>query len=92
MSAVLQRYGINPRELSQEQLYVLALILQLRQAQEKTGIVTFCTSSVQKTKLLMMQVVEINSAETLRFYSTVCFFVSLNTDQPEKDLLALKEV
>ncbi|CAJ1079185.1 protein tyrosine phosphatase receptor type Na [Xyrichtys novacula] len=35
MSGVLQRYGVNPRELSQEQLYKLALILQLLQAQEK---------------------------------------------------------
>uniref|UniRef100_A0A3Q3EBM8 Protein tyrosine phosphatase receptor type Na n=1 Tax=Labrus bergylta TaxID=56723 RepID=A0A3Q3EBM8_9LABR len=39
MSGVLQRYGVDPRELSQEQLYKLALILQLLQAQEKTGIV-----------------------------------------------------
>ncbi|KAM9347039.1 protein tyrosine phosphatase receptor type Na [Symphorus nematophorus] len=36
MSGVLQKYGIDPRELSQEQLYKLALILQLLQAQEKT--------------------------------------------------------
>lgn len=47
MSAVLQRYGVDPRELSQEQLYVLALILQ---AQEKTGIVlhflyVFCSEN-----------------------------------------------
>lgn len=37
MSGVLQRYGVDPRELSQDQLYKLALILQLLQAQEKTG-------------------------------------------------------
>ncbi|CAG09262.1 unnamed protein product, partial [Tetraodon nigroviridis] len=37
MSGVLQRYGVDPRELSQEQLYKLALILQLLQAQEKPG-------------------------------------------------------
>lgn len=37
MLGVLQRYGVDPRELSQEQLYKLALILQLLQAQEKTG-------------------------------------------------------
>lgn len=37
MSGVLQGYGVDPRELSQEQLYKLALILQLLQAQEKTG-------------------------------------------------------
>ncbi|KAF3843019.1 hypothetical protein F7725_001868 [Dissostichus mawsoni] len=36
MSGVLQRYGVDPRELSQEQLYKLALILQLMQAKEKT--------------------------------------------------------
>uniref|UniRef100_A0A8C4EN24 Protein tyrosine phosphatase receptor type Na n=1 Tax=Dicentrarchus labrax TaxID=13489 RepID=A0A8C4EN24_DICLA len=37
MSGVLQRYGVDPRQLSQEQLYKLALILQLLQAREKTG-------------------------------------------------------
>uniref|UniRef100_A0A8D3AAV1 Protein tyrosine phosphatase receptor type Na n=1 Tax=Scophthalmus maximus TaxID=52904 RepID=A0A8D3AAV1_SCOMX len=37
MSGVLQKYGVDPRELSQEQLYKLALILQLLQAQDKTG-------------------------------------------------------
>ncbi|KAK5861268.1 hypothetical protein PBY51_022678 [Eleginops maclovinus] len=36
MSGVLQRYGVDPRELSQEQLYKLALILQLMQAKDKT--------------------------------------------------------
>ncbi|XP_078117806.1 protein tyrosine phosphatase receptor type Na isoform X1 [Sander vitreus] len=36
MSGVLQRYGVDPRELSQEQLYKLALILQLMRAQDKT--------------------------------------------------------
>ncbi|XP_054471100.1 protein tyrosine phosphatase receptor type Na [Anoplopoma fimbria] len=36
MSGVLKRYGVDPRELSQQQLYKLALILQLIQAQEKT--------------------------------------------------------
>ncbi|KAF7649586.1 hypothetical protein LDENG_00139060 [Lucifuga dentata] len=36
MSAVLQRYGVDPRELSQQQLYRLALALQLMQAQDKT--------------------------------------------------------
>uniref|UniRef100_A0A8D3BY61 Protein tyrosine phosphatase receptor type Na n=1 Tax=Scophthalmus maximus TaxID=52904 RepID=A0A8D3BY61_SCOMX len=39
MSGVLQKYGVDPRELSQEQLYKLALILQLLQAQDKTGTV-----------------------------------------------------
>lgn len=37
MSGVLQLYGVDPRELNQEQLYKLALILQLLQAQDKTG-------------------------------------------------------
>ncbi|XP_035029932.1 protein tyrosine phosphatase receptor type Na isoform X1 [Hippoglossus stenolepis] len=37
ISGVLQRYGVDPRELSQEQLYKLALMLQLLQAQEKAG-------------------------------------------------------
>ncbi|XP_067370852.1 protein tyrosine phosphatase receptor type Na isoform X2 [Channa argus] len=36
MSGVLQRYGVDPRELNQEQLYKLALILQLLQAHDKT--------------------------------------------------------
>ncbi|XP_040003585.1 protein tyrosine phosphatase receptor type Na [Xiphias gladius] len=36
MSGVLQRYGVDPREVSQEQLFKLALILQLLQAQDKT--------------------------------------------------------
>uniref|UniRef100_A0A8C7YDV1 Protein tyrosine phosphatase receptor type Na n=1 Tax=Oryzias sinensis TaxID=183150 RepID=A0A8C7YDV1_9TELE len=48
MSSVLQRYNIDPRELSQEQLYKLALILQLVQGQEKTGMrccrATICQS------------------------------------------------
>lgn len=35
MSAVLQKYGVNPRDLSQEQLYKLALTLL--QHQGKTG-------------------------------------------------------
>uniref|UniRef100_A0AAQ4QGF3 Protein tyrosine phosphatase receptor type Na n=1 Tax=Gasterosteus aculeatus aculeatus TaxID=481459 RepID=A0AAQ4QGF3_GASAC len=37
MSGVLKKYGVDPRELSQEQLYKLALILQLMPTQEKTG-------------------------------------------------------
>ena len=41
MSGVLQRYKIDPRDLSQEQLYKLALILQLLQGQDKAG-TTFC--------------------------------------------------
>ncbi|XP_017279362.1 protein tyrosine phosphatase receptor type Na isoform X2 [Kryptolebias marmoratus] len=36
MSGVLQRYNVDPRDLSQEQLYKLALILQLLQGQDKT--------------------------------------------------------
>lgn len=36
VSGVLQKYRIDPRELSQEQLYKLALILQLFQTQDKT--------------------------------------------------------
>ncbi|CAN9497880.1 unnamed protein product [Ophioblennius macclurei] len=35
VSGVLQKHKIDPRELSQEQLYKLALILQLFQAQDK---------------------------------------------------------
>ncbi|XP_054643713.1 protein tyrosine phosphatase receptor type Na isoform X2 [Dunckerocampus dactyliophorus] len=36
MSGVLQKYGVDPKELSQEQLYKLALILQLLQTQDNT--------------------------------------------------------
>nr|XP_057938485.1 protein tyrosine phosphatase receptor type Na isoform X2 [Doryrhamphus excisus] len=36
MSDVLQRYRVDPKELSQEQLYKLALILQLLQTQDRT--------------------------------------------------------
>ena len=36
---VLERYGVDPRDLSPQQLYKLALVLQLLQAEEldKTG-------------------------------------------------------
>uniref|UniRef100_A0A668ADX3 Protein tyrosine phosphatase receptor type Na n=1 Tax=Myripristis murdjan TaxID=586833 RepID=A0A668ADX3_9TELE len=37
MSGVLQRYGVDPRELSPQQLYRLALILQLMQTEDNTG-------------------------------------------------------
>ncbi|XP_068184750.1 protein tyrosine phosphatase receptor type Na isoform X2 [Antennarius striatus] len=36
MSGLLQRYGIDPRELSQEQVFKLALIIPLLQAPDKT--------------------------------------------------------
>ncbi|XP_029386099.1 protein tyrosine phosphatase receptor type Na [Echeneis naucrates] len=36
MSGVLQKHGVDPRKLSQDVLYKLALILQLLQAQDKT--------------------------------------------------------
>ncbi|KAG7502980.1 receptor-type tyrosine-protein phosphatase-like N isoform X1 [Solea senegalensis] len=56
MSGVLQKYGVNPRELSQEQLYKLALILQLLQAQDKTD-------SIEKDLLTLkeMQTVKTDS-------------------------------
>uniref|UniRef100_A0A673B6U9 Protein tyrosine phosphatase receptor type Na n=1 Tax=Sphaeramia orbicularis TaxID=375764 RepID=A0A673B6U9_9TELE len=62
MSGVLQRYGIDPRELSQEQLYKLALILQLLQAQDKTGTI-LCTdySAPQYTGLRSAQNITLNS-------------------------------
>jgi len=37
LEVYLRRYNIDPRELSQEQLYKLALILQLLQGQDKAG-------------------------------------------------------
>lgn len=37
MLKVLQQYRTEPREISQEQLYTLALFLQLLHDQEKTG-------------------------------------------------------
>ncbi|KAM8856572.1 protein tyrosine phosphatase receptor type Na [Spinachia spinachia] len=36
MSGVLKKYGVDPRDLSQEQLYKLALILQLMPTQDRT--------------------------------------------------------
>ena len=41
MYKVLQRYGVRPRELSEQQLYRLALILQLTQADNTAGIQVF---------------------------------------------------
>ncbi|KAM9851406.1 protein tyrosine phosphatase receptor type Na [Aulostomus maculatus] len=57
MSGVLQRYGVDPRELSQEQLYKLALILQLLQAQDKTD-----PNEKDLVTLKEMQVVKTDSA------------------------------
>ncbi|XP_056145401.1 protein tyrosine phosphatase receptor type Na [Lampris incognitus] len=37
MSGVLERYGVDPRELSPPELYKLALILQMTQTEENTG-------------------------------------------------------
>ena len=37
MSGVLEGYGMDPRKLSPQQLYRLALILQLIQAEDRTG-------------------------------------------------------
>ncbi|CAL8265885.1 unnamed protein product [Lota lota] len=37
LSGVLQGYGVDPKDLSPQQLYRLALILQLIQAEERTG-------------------------------------------------------
>uniref|UniRef100_A0A8C5HTI2 Receptor-type tyrosine-protein phosphatase-like N n=1 Tax=Gouania willdenowi TaxID=441366 RepID=A0A8C5HTI2_GOUWI len=48
ISRVLQKYRIDPRDLSQEQLYKLALILQLLQAQDKPG--TVFIKRYQKTE------------------------------------------
>uniref|UniRef100_A0A7N5ZZL3 Protein tyrosine phosphatase receptor type Na n=1 Tax=Anabas testudineus TaxID=64144 RepID=A0A7N5ZZL3_ANATE len=49
VSGVLQRSGIDPVDLSQEQLYKIALILQLLQFQDKTGTdlkLTYCYASL----------------------------------------------
>lgn len=81
MSGVLQRYGVDPRELSQDQLYKLALILQLLQAQEKTG----TTSSVNLVFLG-------RKPSICRKSAIIWTFVCLNTGSTEKDLIALKEV
>uniref|UniRef100_A0A3P9K020 Protein tyrosine phosphatase receptor type Na n=1 Tax=Oryzias latipes TaxID=8090 RepID=A0A3P9K020_ORYLA len=55
MSSVLQRYNIDPRELSQEQLYKLALILQLVQGQEKTDPTEKDLIAVKELQLLKKQ-------------------------------------
>ncbi|XP_022596723.1 receptor-type tyrosine-protein phosphatase-like N [Seriola dumerili] len=52
MSGVLQRYGVDPRELSQEQLYKLALILQLLQAQDKTDPIEKDVITLKEMQLL----------------------------------------
>ncbi|XP_055004395.1 protein tyrosine phosphatase receptor type Na isoform X3 [Boleophthalmus pectinirostris] len=57
MSVVLQRYGVDPRELSQEKLYRLALILQLLQAQEKPA-----PSPLEKDLLSLKEALKTDSA------------------------------
>ncbi|XP_035506913.2 protein tyrosine phosphatase receptor type Na isoform X1 [Scophthalmus maximus] len=52
MSGVLQKYGVDPRELSQEQLYKLALILQLLQAQDKTDPIEKDLLTLKETQVL----------------------------------------
>ncbi|XP_044074021.1 protein tyrosine phosphatase receptor type Na isoform X1 [Siniperca chuatsi] len=52
MSGVLRRYGVEPRELSQEQLYKLALTLQLLQAQDKTDPIEKDLISLKEMQLL----------------------------------------
>ncbi|KAF6714539.1 Receptor-type tyrosine-protein phosphatase-like N [Oryzias melastigma] len=55
MSLVLQRYNIDPRELSQEQLYKLAVILQLVQGQEKTDPTEKDLIAIKELQLLKKQ-------------------------------------
>ncbi|XP_077473233.1 protein tyrosine phosphatase receptor type Na [Stigmatopora argus] len=57
ISGVLERYGVEPKELSQEQLYKLGLILQLLQAQDKTPDLT----EKDLVTLKEMQLVETDS-------------------------------
>ncbi|XP_071317116.1 protein tyrosine phosphatase receptor type Na isoform X1 [Trachinotus anak] len=52
MSGVLQRHGVDPRDLSQEQLYKLALILQLLQAQDKTDPIEKDVITLKEMQLL----------------------------------------
>ncbi|XP_018527435.1 LOW QUALITY PROTEIN: protein tyrosine phosphatase receptor type Na [Lates calcarifer] len=52
MSGVLQKYGVDPKDLSQEQLYKLALILQLLKAQEKTDPVEKDLITLKEMQLL----------------------------------------
>lgn len=56
MSGVLQRYGVDPRELSQEQLYKLALILQLLPTQDKSA------DPLEKDLLALKELVKTDSA------------------------------
>lgn len=81
MSGVLQRYGVDPKDLSQEQLYKLALILQLLQAQDKSGTLPkYCIKTPQK------QVLKRVCVSLLKSFSV------LTAEPLEKDLIALKEV
>nr|XP_020463328.1 receptor-type tyrosine-protein phosphatase-like N [Monopterus albus] len=50
MSGVLHRHGIDPRELSQDQLYKLALIVQLLPTQDKTDPVNKDLKEIQLLK------------------------------------------
>ncbi|CAK6982909.1 protein tyrosine phosphatase receptor type Na [Scomber scombrus] len=61
MSGVLQKYGVDPRELSQEQLYKLALILKLLQAQEKTDSNEKDLATLKEMQLLKTDSVSSNS-------------------------------
>ncbi|XP_029936530.1 protein tyrosine phosphatase receptor type Na [Myripristis murdjan] len=52
MSGVLQRYGVDPRELSPQQLYRLALILQLMQTEDNTDPYEKDLITLKETQLL----------------------------------------
>ncbi|XP_078142239.1 protein tyrosine phosphatase receptor type Na [Centroberyx gerrardi] len=52
MSGVLQRYGVDPRELSPQQLYRLALILQLMQTEGNTDPYEKDLITLKETQLL----------------------------------------
>ncbi|XP_071381881.1 protein tyrosine phosphatase receptor type Na [Centroberyx affinis] len=52
MSGVLQRYGVDPRELSPQQLYRLALVLQLMQTEGNTDPYEKDLITLKETQLL----------------------------------------
>ncbi|XP_051938052.1 protein tyrosine phosphatase receptor type Na isoform X1 [Hippocampus zosterae] len=76
MSGVLQRYGVDPKELSQEQLYKLALILQLLQAQDKTH-------DPNEKDLVTLKEIELLKTDTMPRKTDKLASVPIAPDAPE---------
>ncbi|XP_019737911.1 protein tyrosine phosphatase receptor type Na isoform X2 [Hippocampus comes] len=76
MSGVLQRYGVDPKELSQEQLYKLALILQLLQAQDKT-------QDPNEKDMVTLKEIELLKTDTMPRKTDKLVSVPIAPDAPE---------